>query len=162
MPNHPNLDKTEAAHGGLPTPPPLTETPQSPLDENTSPDEVVAKCRELQASNASLWSQVVNLQAQNDYWVQVYDLIEKGLAAKVREMDVLVQENTQLKVDTPQRNHLTVGYKRETITTTSGAVYKTEGGKATARRSGRPHRIETDTTPARSSSCKRFGNQSHV
>ena len=113
MPENPaQPDKTDASHAGLPTPPPLTEAPPPPLDENMPHDELVAKCKELQASNVSLWSQVLSLQSQNDYWVQVYDYIEKGLAVKVKEMDVLVQENQQLKVDLHYRDCLTVGYEQ--------------------------------------------------
>ena|SRR5277367_4308273 len=93
------LDNTQATLAGLLTPPSLTEAQPAYLDQNIPHDQLVSKYKELQASNASLWTQVVNLQAQNNYWVRVYDYIEKGLAVKVQEMDALVQENKQLKVD---------------------------------------------------------------
>src|SRR5271170_1645844 len=92
------LDKNHATPAGLPTPPPLTELLLPPLDETISHNELVSKYKELQASNASLWSQIVSVQAQNNYWVQVYDYVEKGLDLKVKEMDALVQENQELKV----------------------------------------------------------------
>jgi hypothetical protein len=91
-------DNTHATPPGLPTPPPLTEPPPPPLDENIPHDQLVSKYKELQASNASLWSQIVSLQAQNNNWVQVYEYVEKGLAIKVKEMNDLVRENQQLKV----------------------------------------------------------------
>jgi hypothetical protein len=96
--NTTHTGNTHATPAGLPTPPPLTEPPPPPLDENIPHDQLVSKYKELQASNASLWSQIVSLQAQNENWVQVYEYIEKGLAVKVKEMNDLVRENQQLKV----------------------------------------------------------------
>ena len=87
-----------ASAAGLLTPPPLTDAQASPLDENIPHPELISKYKELQALNTSLWSQIVDLQAQNNYWVQIYDYIEKGLAVKVKEMNTLVLENQQLKV----------------------------------------------------------------
>ena len=143
----PNADQVEP-----PTPTDST-TSKAPLDGDQIPyDELLSKYTALQSSNASLQSNVVTLQGQNDYWTKLYTYVEQGLSLKIAELNTLRAENQQLKVSNHGKHLLIVGKKSPTHNSVGrSSRYKSEHS-ITSKCS------ETDATITRSSSCKRFSH----